>query len=130
LPDIPQAAITAAAAAIERELMSGTDYSMAAGSDEALARAALEAAAPVLAETVAAKILAHMEARGPKEGFAGSLGSTLRRAWRRHFGIAARIAAWAFTAEDEKKQLAAEAMARGDFTACREHGHDDQSGGN
>jgi hypothetical protein len=52
LPDIPPAAITAAAAAIERELMSGRDYSMAADSDDALARAALEAAAPLLAETL------------------------------------------------------------------------------
>lgn len=49
MPDIPPAAILAAAAAIERELMSGTDYSMAADSDEALARVALEAAAPILA---------------------------------------------------------------------------------
>lgn len=40
----------AAAIAIERELLSGRDYSMAQDSDEALARAALEAAAPILAE--------------------------------------------------------------------------------
>ena len=48
--DIPESAITAAAAAIERELMSGTGYSMAADSDEALARVALEAAAPLLSD--------------------------------------------------------------------------------
>jgi hypothetical protein len=40
----------AAATAIERELLSGRDYSMAQDSDEALARVALEAAAPILAE--------------------------------------------------------------------------------
>lgn len=50
---IPAEAVTAAATAIERELMSGKDYAMAADSDEALARVALEAAAPVLAEAVA-----------------------------------------------------------------------------
>lgn len=48
--EIPPAAIMAAAIAIERELLSGKDYSMAQDSDEALARAALEAAAPLLVE--------------------------------------------------------------------------------
>jgi hypothetical protein len=52
MADLPAAAIQAAAAAIERELMSGTDYSMALDSDEALARVALTAAAPLLAESV------------------------------------------------------------------------------
>lgn len=47
--NVPPEAITAAAIAIERELMSGTDYTMAADSDEALARAALAGAAPHIA---------------------------------------------------------------------------------
>ena len=44
--DLPAAAITAAAEAIERELMSGIVYAGHVEADEALARAALEAAAP------------------------------------------------------------------------------------
>jgi hypothetical protein len=52
VPDIPQAAVTAAAAAIEQELMSGRHYAMAEDSVEALARVALEAAVPVLAEAI------------------------------------------------------------------------------
>ena len=46
-PDIPATAIRAAAEAIERELLSGRDYAMALESDEALARAALQAAEKV-----------------------------------------------------------------------------------
>lgn len=45
-------ALTLAGAAIERELLSGKDYSMSQDSDEALARAALLAAAPVLSGAV------------------------------------------------------------------------------
>lgn len=117
MPDIPQAAVTAAAIAIERELMSGTGYATAPDSDEALARVALEAAAPVLADHAARRILAHMEAHGPQAGT--PLGGTMRRAWRRHFGIAARVAALAFSTEEDIKRAAAEALSRGDFTACR-----------
>lgn len=51
-----QPALLAAGAAIERELLSGTDYSMSQESDEALARVALLAAAPVLAPVVAAAL--------------------------------------------------------------------------
>jgi hypothetical protein len=47
--EIPEEAVQAAAAAIERELMSGRVHGMAVDSDEALARAALEAAAPFIA---------------------------------------------------------------------------------
>ena len=118
MAEIPQEAVTAAAIAIERELMSGTDYATAPDSDEALARVAIEAAAPVLAEAVARKILAHMEAHGPLDSFPGSLSSTLRRAWRRHFGIAARVAAFAFSTEEDIKRLAAEAITRGDYAVC------------
>ena len=54
MPDIPPAALAAASAAIERELMSGTDYGCHVDSEDALARAALDAAAPLLAASVAA----------------------------------------------------------------------------
>ena len=130
MAEIPQEAVTAAAIAIERELTSGTEYATAPDSDEALARVALEAAAPVLAEAVARKILAHMEARGPHD--AGFAGASLRRAWRRHFQIAARVASFAFSTEDDIKRLAAEAIARGDFAVCAvpEPPERDESAGN
>lgn len=79
----------AAAAAIERELLSGRDYSMAQDSDEALARVALEAAAPILAGAVAAKILAHMERHLPP-------GSD-RNAARREHSRAAKVAELSFS---------------------------------
>lgn len=97
------------------------------------ARAALDAAAPLLAEEVARKILAHMERHQPPvyaiEGDDGEYPNTAaRRAWRRHFGIAARIAAGAFTTEAEQKRDAAAALERGDFIAC-DLGEDGQSRG-
>lgn len=113
MADIPQAAVSAAAAAIERELMSGTDYATAPDSDEALARAALEAAAPFLAGHIAQAILAHMQAHGPKDP-----GTPERRAWRRHLFTAAQVASFAFSTEEDIKRQAAEALNRGDFAAC------------
>lgn len=119
MPEIPPAAIMAAAAAIERELLSGRDYSMAQDSDEVLARVALEAAAPILAEAVARKITRHMEEHGPIDQGPDSTGAALRRAWVRHFSTAARVAAFAFSAEDDIKREAAEALKRGDFITCQ-----------
>lgn len=58
MPDYPEAAVTAAAEAIERELMSGISYGTHVDSDEALARAALDAAAPILAEEIARRVKA------------------------------------------------------------------------
>jgi hypothetical protein len=114
VPDYPPAALTAAAEAIERELMSGKDYSMAADSGEALARVALDAAAPILAEAVAQKVLTHANRRpGAGKVLTGMLG-----AWHRHFGIAARVAAGAFSTQEEEKRAVAEAIGRGDFVAC------------
>lgn len=115
MTEIPGEAVTAAVAAYAREAYCDGEP---IDGDERVIRCALEAAAPLLAEAVAGKILAHMDAHGPQEGFAGSLGGTLRRAWRRHFGIAARVAAFAFSTEEDRKRLAAEALARGDFVAC------------
>jgi hypothetical protein len=80
---------------------------------------ALEAAGPVLAEAVAQKILAHMEAHGPAPEAPGvTRHEVLRRAWRRHFGIAARIAAGAFHTREDELRLAAQAIERGDSIAC------------
>jgi hypothetical protein len=58
-------------------------------------RAALDAAAPILAEAVARKIREHMETWSPT-----LTGAQLSR-WRRHMGIAARIAELTFTTRDE-----------------------------
>lgn len=116
MPDIPEAAVQAALAA---------DYT-AAYEDatperpfdaECLTRIAVEAAAPVLAEHVAKAIFDHMEEHGPQAGT--PLGGTMRRAWRRHFTIAARVAGLAFSTEEDIKRRAAEAFNRGDYTACR-----------
>ena len=112
MPEYPPAALSAASAAIERELMSGTEYGCHIDSEDALARVALDAAAPLLAEACARAIIAHMEANGPKPNGAG------RRAWRRQFGIAARVAAGCFSAREEKLRQVAEAIAAGNFTAC------------
>ena len=112
--NVPAEAVQAAAEAIRHEWKSSRDFSA-----EESARAALEAAAPVLAEAVAQKILAHMEAHGPAPEAPGvTRHEVLRRAWLRHFSIAARVAAGAFYTADDLKRLAAEAIERGDFIAC------------
>jgi len=83
-----------------------------------LARVAVEAAAPILAEAAASKILAHMQAHGPEAGT--PLGGTLRRAWRRYLHIAAQVASFAFDTEDDMRRKAAAAIGRGDFVVCTE----------
>jgi hypothetical protein len=112
--EIPDAASAAAEAAIRDEFRSSREVE-----PDALARAALEAAAPILAEAIAQKITAHMQEHGPGPGSPGvTLHETLRRAWTRHFGIAARVAAGAFYTREDELRLAAEAIGRGDFIAC------------
>ena len=116
MPDYGSEVLDAAATAISdarRGPLSGALSWTEADYARALARAALDAAAPLLAESVAEKILAHMEKYEPP----GATG-TRWRARRRHFSITARIAAGAFTTREESLRLAAEAMARGDFVAC------------
>jgi hypothetical protein len=119
--NIPKAAITAASVAIERELASGRVFAMAADSDEALARAALEAAAPVLAEAVAKRILAHMDQSTRRRAVRNRRGLL---AYRRHFATAARVAAGAFSTPEDLKRMAIEAIARGDFVMCRDRGQE------
>lgn len=97
--NIPPAAYEAATEAITEELKAGREVA-----DEELAYAAVTAAAPIFAEACAQAILAHMELHGPKPNGAG------RRAWRRQFGIAARVAAGCFTTRDEQHAEAAEAL--------------------
>jgi hypothetical protein len=86
---------------------------------EFAANEVLEAAAPILAEEVAQRILAHAERQFPKNDPAKIPGRPdLWRTWHRHFGIAARIAAGAFYTREDELRLTAEAIQRGDFIAC------------
>jgi hypothetical protein len=113
MPDIPEEAMRAAIEAIK------TRCAQNDGAARWHALVALEAAAPVLAETIAQRILAHMEARGPAPEAPGvTRHEVLRRAWRRHFRIAAQVASRAFYTREDELRLAAEAIARGDFIAC------------
>jgi hypothetical protein len=80
-----------------------------------LARVAVEAAAPILAEAVAAKIEAHRA-----EWSQARPGQLVPTAWDRHMKIAARVAAGALSTDDDKKRTAAEAIARGDVATCLE----------
>ena len=118
MPDLPASSIAAAEAAIRREFGAELDRPGMPEPD-ALARAALDAAAPILAEAIAQKILKHMEEHGPAPASPGvTLHETMRRAWRRHFGIAARIAAGAFYTREDKLRLAAQAISEGRFISC------------
>lgn len=72
----------------------------------------LDAAAPILAEAVAQKILEHSERQHPRDP------DHVPTAWDRHFSIAARVAAMAFYTREDELRLAAEAIERGDFVAC------------
>jgi hypothetical protein len=119
MPDYPKGIYAKAAEAIERELLSGRDYGTHMDSDEALARAALDAVAEDLGGAVAAKILAHMEGSGPPLRVKLRGDAAVRRTMRRlHFGAAASIASRAFlTAEDVMRQVAV-AIERGDFAHC------------
>ncbi len=107
VPEIPEEAVRAAVAAYARE---GYCDGEPIDGDERVIRCTLEAAASLLAEAVARKILAHMEAHGPRELGTG--------AWRRHFRIAAQVAAGAFSTDEDLKRQAAEALNRGDYMAC------------
>lgn len=111
MPDVPAEAISAAERAIEA-VMTDPEFRVersAAG----LARVAVEAAAPILAEAVAAKIEAHRA-----EWSQARPGQLVPTAWDRHMKIAARVAAWAFSTDDDKKRMAAAAIARGDVVVC------------
>ena len=107
MPDLPDEAVRLA---------------RAVHANEVLIRMVLEAAAPAMAEHAARKITAHMNEHEPKAR-GDLIGGTAaeaqrRRTWRRHFGIAARIAAGAFSTDDDMKREAAAALNRGDFAAC------------
>ena len=112
MPDYPPEAVEAAASAIGQAMV------IRKGTRE-IAVAALDAAAPVLADDIAKRILAHMEAHGPTPEAPGvTRHEVLRRAWRRHFRIAAQVASLAFSTREDQLRKAAEAIERGDFIAC------------
>lgn len=108
MPDaIPPAALLAAGSAIRDELRSSREVE-----PDALARAALEAAAPLLAEACAQRILAHAERQHPRDP------DHVPTAWHRHMDIAARVAAGAFYTREDLLRLAAQAIERGDVAWC------------
>ena len=111
MPDVPAEAITAAEAAI-RDAFPGEFGQPGMPEPDALARAALEAAAPLLAEACAQKILAHAERQHPRDP------DHVPTAWHRHFSIAARVAAGAFYTREDLLRMAAEAIERGDWVRC------------
>lgn len=120
MPAYPAAIIRKAADAVERELMSGTEYSEHLDSEEAIARAVLDAVAADLGSAVAEKILAHLDEH-TADPATPAMPQTHRHrimAKRRDFATAARVAAFAFLTEDDKLRLAAEALAAGQFVAC------------
>ena len=120
MPDVPAAALLAAALAIHRAacpLRDDPDHDCArdAAHEEMLiprARAALEAAAPILAEACAQRILAHAERQHPRDP------DHVPTAWHRHMDIAARVAAGAFYTREDLLRLAAQAIERGDVAWC------------
>jgi len=120
MPDYPPEAIAAIDAALDD--LPQPENRFERDRWRIVSRVTLDAAVPVLAEAVAQKILAHMESHGPHKP-AGALEPVTAigrdyRAWRRHFGIAARVAAGAFWTDEDKMRLAAEAIARGEFIGC------------
>jgi hypothetical protein len=119
MADLPAAALAAAESAIRDQFRDDLDRPGAPEAD-ALARAALEAAAPLLADEIARKILAHMEEHiaDPDTTRLTRTGETNNRAARRHFRTAAQIAGLAFYTREDQLRLAAEAIGRGDFIAC------------
>lgn len=115
MPDVPAAALDAAARELGRQCHGGPPDE----SDIQLAADVLAVAAPLLAEHIATAILAHAERQFPKRDPAKRAGKPdIWRTWHRHFGIAARVAAGAFYTDEDKMRLAATAIERGDFIAC------------
>lgn len=112
MPDIPASAIAAAEKAIIGAASDFGHDDIVAGSFREFARAALDAAAPVLAEAVAQRILEHAERQHPRDP------DHVPTAWHRHFSIAARVAAGAFDTREDRLRMAAGAIERGDVIVC------------
>jgi hypothetical protein len=121
MPAYPESVIRKAAEAALRRHKSEHPHSHLRWQDFASeVTAVLDAVAEDLGQHAAGKILAHMEAHGPSPEAPGvTRHEVLRRAWRRHFGTAARVAAFAFLSEDDLKAIAARELAAGNFVACQ-----------
>ena len=89
VPDIPEEAVTRAAEAIT---LAANHFEAGETESSAVrfARAALEAAAPLLADQIASAILRHADENEPDPGSRGY------PAWHRHFEAASAVAAKAF----------------------------------
>lgn len=127
MPSVPDDAVQPAAEVMLRQYESQYNADHLTWRDFAGdARAVLEAAAPAMAEAVAGKITAHMESFGPRKpaGALEPVTDTGRqyRTWRRHFGIAARVAAGAFSTREDKLRAAAKALSEGNYIACNTEG--------
>lgn len=119
MPEVPDAAVKAAAEVMLRQYESEYSAAHLTWRDFAdPAREILGAVAPAMADHVARKILAHMEEHGPRDGLGNPLESMTGRAWRRYLAIAAQAASLAFSTPEDIRREAAEALNRGDYTAC------------
>lgn len=104
MPEIPQSAIDAAVAAyLNDDHYNGEPVAQI----ERMMRTGLEAAAPVMAEAVAAKIKAHGEKHF------GHM-----RSARVRFDIAARIAAGAFDTKEDRVRMINQALESGNYIVC------------
>lgn len=115
MPDYPPEALAAAVRALR-----ANPWPDGETTEEQAARLVLDAAAPVLAEAVAAKILEHMEAHiaDPSKVRLTRVGEVGNRAARRHFRTAAQIASLAFSTREDQLRMAGEAIEQGRFIAC------------
>lgn len=111
MPEIPFDVVEAGVIAMVRYLAQDEELE----SPAPVARAILEAAAPLLAQHVAAAIEAH----GRQHFGADKPGPA---AVRRHLRIAASIAAGAFDTEEDQVRKINEAVERGNFIACKPFG--------
>jgi hypothetical protein len=107
LPSVPAEATDAALAARSSLLADRPEPTVL--SERRLTEIMLEAAAPAFAEEAAALILRHME-RSTR--YRNSRNRRGLLAYRRHFATAARVAAGAFSTDEDLKRAAAEALNR------------------
>ena len=117
MPSVPAEATDAALAARSSLLADRPEPTVL--SERRLTEMMLEAAAPILADAVARKILAHMDEHHPAELVSQrGAGRDAHRA-RRHLRTAAQVASLAFYTEADILKAAAKAIGRGDYIACR-----------
>jgi hypothetical protein len=107
MPKVPGAATDAALAARCNLLADRPEPTVL--SERRLTEMMLEAAAPILAEHAAKRILDHMDRSTRRRGGRNRRGLL---AYRRHMSTAARVAAFAFSTDADLKREAAKALVR------------------